>query len=89
MAIDVSCFLPDALIHFDMGFFLTLVIALVLFGIVMCFLLMLYQDENHNSNRGNKGGEDDDDQGGNPWDIDAPLDLPPGVYVMPPETVNT
>lgn len=28
---------------------------------------------------------DEDDDGGIRVDLDAPLDLPPGVYVMPPE----
>lgn len=26
------------------------------------------------------GGDDSDDEGGEPFDWDAPLDLPPGVY---------
>jgi hypothetical protein len=31
---------------------------------------------------------DDDEGGWPPLDWDAPLDLPPGVYVLPPEPVH-
>lgn len=31
------------------------------------------------------GPSDDDGSGGEMIDLDAPLDLPPGIYVMPPE----
>ena len=35
------------------------------------------------------GPDDGDDQGGGlDWDLDAPLDLPPGVYTLPPEPVR-
>lgn len=36
----------------------------------------------------NSSGGNHDDEGGLLWDIDAPLDLPPGIYVLPPEPVG-
>lgn len=37
--------------------------------------------------KNNQGGDDQDGDGGITWDVDAPLDLPPGIYTLPPEPV--
>lgn len=43
------------------------------------------------SEENDNDSNDDDDEGGDGWDPtdwDTPLDLPPGVYVLPPEPVH-
>jgi len=43
----------------------------------------------HSSEEGDNNDDGDDDgDGWDPIDWDAPLDLPPGIYVLPPEPVH-
>lgn len=65
------------------GYLFTLLSTLIFFsGIIFLVRNMLKGDSEDESRGGNQ-----DDEGGLAWDIDAPLDLPPGIYVLPPEPV--
>jgi len=75
---------------------LSLSIALFLFAALagVIFLIKTYsrtavrvqlpRDDSSNDSSQDGGGGD----GGIDWDPDAPLDLPPGVYVLPKEPAN-
>lgn len=66
------------------GYLFTLLSTLIFFaGLFFLVWNMVKAGSGDNSSGGNQ-----DDEGGLSWDIDAPLDLPPGVYVLPPEPVG-
>lgn len=66
------------------GYLFTLLSTLIFFsGIIFLVWNIFGGQSGDNSSGGNQ-----DDEGGLAWDIDAPLDLPPGVYVLPPEPVG-
>lgn len=66
------------------GYLFTLLSTLIFFS----GLIFLVWNMVNNGSEDNSSGGNHDDEGGLSWDIDAPLDLPPGVYVLPPEPVG-
>lgn len=65
--------------------------AILVIGLVT-ILVMAYPTSSSlpPADEGNGGGgiDGDDPDGGDPFDWDQPLDLPPGVYVMPSEPIG-
>ncbi len=54
-------------------------------GYFLWYLFIRPVDPNNNI----PGSDDEgDDEGGLEWDMDAPLDLPPGIYILPSEPVR-
>lgn len=69
-----------------MGYFLaSLSLLVMLSGALVLVVLLKKQKRTISPSSGNDEG---DDEGGLPVDWDAPLDLPPGVYTLPPEPVH-
>ena len=65
------------------GLFFTVLSTLIFFSGLIFLIWHIYKSEKSNNN----GGDDHDGDGGISWDVDAPLDLPPGIYTLPPEPV--
>ncbi len=70
-----------------MGYFLaSLSFLIMLSGAIV--LVMLLRKQKTIPPLSSSGFDDGDDEGDMPVDWDAPLDLPPGVFTLPPEPVR-
>ncbi|MDP5170183.1 MAG: hypothetical protein NWR72_08050 [Bacteroidia bacterium] len=70
-----------------MGYILTMLCLFLLAGGVFALVWIFRNDQD--GDFPGPGDDRDDDEGGLPIDFDAPLDLPPGVYTLPPEPVRS